>query len=197
VRSRARIPVRFHAKFFRAQLENDPNTVRGKSRSPSSPVRARREKLFKRINALPTVYEILSGKASAGKPKLNKKPPVVAQVRLPLASLLKLQENLNILLGVPNALLPPPAASREKASHGHGDESRGDQETLPGFHLESRREFGAPEQRPDRGTRDTRRTHVSRFPAFLPTRPDAPRRTPKRRLTGSPARNVGFRGAIF
>jgi|EP00230_Micromonas_polaris_P004340 hypothetical protein len=33
-----------------------------------------REKLFKRINALPTVYEILSGKATA-KPKANKKPP--------------------------------------------------------------------------------------------------------------------------
>ena len=61
--------------------ENDPNTRR-KSRSPSRPVRARREKLFKRINALPTVYEILSGKATA-KPKANKKPPAVAQVRLP------------------------------------------------------------------------------------------------------------------
>ena len=36
------------------------------------------------------------------------------------------------------------AASREKASHGELAESRGDQETLPGVHLESRREPGAP-----------------------------------------------------
>lgn len=32
-----------------------------------------REKLFKSINSMPTVYEVLSGKASAGKPKANKK----------------------------------------------------------------------------------------------------------------------------
>jgi hypothetical protein len=43
----------------------------------------RREKLFKRINSLPTVYEILSGKASA-KAKGNKKAPAsVAEVRHP------------------------------------------------------------------------------------------------------------------
>ena len=46
----------------------------------------------------------------------------------------------------PVCLTPSPssAASREKASHGELAESRGDQETLPGVHLESRREPGAP-----------------------------------------------------
>ena len=82
VRFPGRIHTRSNAKcLLRPVSENDPNTRR-KSRSPSRPVRARREKLFKRINALPTVYEILSGKATA-KPKANKKPPAVAQVRLP------------------------------------------------------------------------------------------------------------------
>lgn len=47
----------------------------------------RREKLFKRINSLPTVYEILSGKASA-KAKGNKKAPAsVAEVRHSLGSI--------------------------------------------------------------------------------------------------------------
>jgi hypothetical protein len=88
--------------------ENDPNTRR-KSRSPSRPVRARREKLFKRINALPTVYEILSGKATA-KPKANKKPPAVVQVRLAprLASPEKpshvVFRAFLLAAGVPNAL---------------------------------------------------------------------------------------------
>ena len=50
------------------------------------PPRPRRERLFKRINSLPTVYEILSGKASA-KAKANKKPPAGAvQVRERAAS---------------------------------------------------------------------------------------------------------------
>ena len=48
----------------------------------------RREKLFKRINSLPTVYEILSGKASA-KTKGNKKAPASAsEVRYSLGSIL-------------------------------------------------------------------------------------------------------------
>ena len=74
-------------------------------------------------------------------------------------------------------LTPSPsfAASREKASHGERAESRGDQETLPGVHLESRREPGAPEQRPDRGTRDVRHARAEPFSA-IPT---------KRRLTQS------------
>lgn len=75
----------------------------------------------------------------------------------------------------------PSAASREKASHGELAESRGDQETLPGFHLESRREPSAPEQRPDRGTRDVRRARAEPFSAFLV--PPLPRGVSKRRLS--------------
>lgn len=82
----------------------------------------------------------------------------------------------------PVCLTPSPsAASREKASHGELAESRGDQETLPGFHLESRREPSAPEQRPDRGTRDVRRARAEPFSAFLV--PPLPRGVSKRRLS--------------
>ena len=82
----------------------------------------------------------------------------------------------------PVCLTPSPsAASREKASHGELAESRGDQETLRGFHLESRREPGAPEQRPDRGTRDVRRARAEPFSAF-PV-PPLPRGVSKRRLS--------------
>lgn len=81
----------------------------------------------------------------------------------------------------------PSAASREKASHGELAESRGDQETLPGFHLESRREPSAPEQRPDRGTRDVRRARAEPFSAFPLFRAAC-------QSGGSPARNDAFRG---
>jgi hypothetical protein len=37
-----------------------------------------RERLFKSINSLPTVYETLSGKAAPKAPKANKKAPVAA-----------------------------------------------------------------------------------------------------------------------
>ena len=94
------------------------------------------------------MYEILSGKATA-KPKANKKPPAVVQVRLAprLASPEKPSHVKFRAFLLPPVCLTPSlssAASREKASHGELAESRGDQETLPGVHLESRREPGAP-----------------------------------------------------
>ena len=61
--------------------KSDPNTHEKAPTHLTVSVHFHREKLFKRINALPTVYEILSGKATA-KPKANKKPPPAeSQVR--------------------------------------------------------------------------------------------------------------------
>ena len=95
------------------------------------------------------MYEILSGKATA-KPKANKKAPAVAQVRLGLTSPLPKSRRVRFsahFSSAPVCLTPSPllAASREKASPGERAESRGDQETFSGVHLESRREPGAPE----------------------------------------------------